>query len=71
MILVVQVLACFSLAIGFFKYMTMNVSYRTGQAAAAQDAAITQAHLQALVWVAIAVFLEGVVVAILLYSRQK
>jgi hypothetical protein len=69
--LVVQILALFSFAIGFFKYMTMNVTYHAGQNLAAQDFLNTQIHLQALIWIVFAAFLQGLVVAILLYARQK
>jgi histidinol-phosphate phosphatase family protein len=69
--LVVQVLALFSFAIGFFKYMTMNVTYHAGENLAAQDFLNTQAHLQALIWIVFATFLQGLVVALLLYARQK
>ena len=67
MVLIVQAFAIVTLVIGFFKYFTMRTALSTAQDI--QLASLTQT--QALLWVMIAVFLQGVVVALLVYTRSK
>jgi lysylphosphatidylglycerol synthetase-like protein (DUF2156 family) len=66
-ILIVECFAVVAMVIGFFKYFTMNLTYKT-----AQDWQFaTMSHLQALIWIAAAVFLQGIVIAVLVYARDR
>jgi histidinol-phosphate phosphatase family protein len=66
-ILIVECFAVVAMVIGFFKYFTMNLTYKT-----AQDLQFaSMSHLQALIWIMAAVFFQGIVIALLVYSRNK
>ncbi len=67
LVMIAQAGALIAMVIGFFKYFTMNVTYKS--AADAYWAVVP--HLQALIWILAAVFMQGVVVAILVYARGK
>ena len=66
-LLIVEAFALLAMVIGFFKYFTMNLTYKTAQDM--QFASLS--HLQALIWIAAAVFLQSAVIAILVYARNK
>lgn len=65
--LVAQGFGLVFLILGIGKYFTMKVSYAT-----AQDVQFAlMAHLQAIYWVVAAVFMQGIVIALLIYNRGK
>jgi D,D-heptose 1,7-bisphosphate phosphatase len=66
-VLIVQGFALVAMTIGFFKYFTIMATYKT-----AQDVQFAEmAQTQALIWILSAVFFQGVVLALLVYARQK
>ncbi len=65
--LILQVMALVTLAIGLFKLITQQATFKTQ---ADYDLTVLS-NLQAIAWIAVAAVLQGIVIAILVHARQK
>jgi hypothetical protein len=66
-VLIVQGFALVAMAIGFFKYFTITPTLKSPE----DWWFAVMAHVQALIWIMSAVFFQGVVLALLVYARQR
>jgi len=62
-----QVMALIAFVIGILKYFTLKVSF----ANYADIESAVQGHLGSILWVAVGIFFQGIVISLILYSRDR